>query len=732
MIDKTKTSTHAILYIAVFLLIISIIVYLNIIFQQNLKKDIARQFNDQQLLLARSTALSIERHVDNYVRHLLTIAQLPIIRDMRDVSAREQVLEAVLVDTPQPGSKVVDFQLVDRNGIIRLSRQAPGLVGVDVSDRIYFQDARKLLQGEVYVSGMLHMEELNPAKRYIVIATPLHSDAPNPKFNGVALYAVSVDDIAGEYVSQLRLGERGYAWVMDSHGQLVYHPTNPEMIGRNILEADDSCFVCHKSFDAEKRIIMGTGPEYDAYTAPMGEDKLISYSKARVGSESWIVCVTVPFTEVTELIAKSMRLYSWLISIIFFTVIGTSVFFVVLIKKKTAADERAKHAAELEDKVRERTWELFREKEKLNAILSGLGAGVSLLDREYNVLWVNEVISDHLENATGYKCYTAYRGRTSPCEGCPMPAALASGRLEHTEMVCRNPVMKRMLYEAVGHGDLLARMSTGDVGYFQIAIAPIRDEHGRIEFVVELIQDVTEVRKLKQQMMHSEKLAALGRISAGIAHEIGNPLTSIYSFIQILQSNKYDEFTNNTLDTISFHINRIKEIVQQMSGYSKSLHVKREPVDVNEAIRASLDLMGHEKGLRNCKLSAGLYPGKLVVVGDENWLVSVFVNLIINALDAMPDGGRLAVTTTLETDGTGRQYAVAEVSDTGLGIHPDDLEKIFDPFFTTKQPGKGTGLGLAVSYSIIKDLGGDISVSSVPGEGTSFVVRLPMEGTQSG
>jgi len=725
---KGGPPTHAIAYIGIFLLIISVIIYLNIVFQQNLKKDIARQFNDQQLLLARSTALSIEKHIDNYVKHLLTIAQLPIIRDMSDAPAREQVLEAVLVDVPQPGSKVVDFQLVDRKGKVKLSRQAPSLVGRDVSRMPYFTGAKDLIEGEVYVSGMLHMSELNPAKRYIAIATPLFSGRDHKRFNGVALYAVSVDDIAGEYVSQLRLGERGYAWVMDSHGQLVYHPTNPEMIGRNILEADESCFKCHKSFDAEKRIIQGTGSEYGVYTAPMGEDKLISYSKARVGSESWIVCVTVPFTEVTELIAKSMRLYSWLISIIFFTVIGTSVFFLVLIKKKTAADERAKHAAELEDKVRERTWELFREKEKLNAILSGLGAGVALLDRDYNVQWVNEVIADSVQDAVGYKCYEAYRGRTEPCDGCPMPSALASGRLEHTEMTCRNPVMKRKMFGDTGHGDLLARISPGEVGYFQIAIAPIRDEHGRIEYVVELIQDVTEVRKLKQQMMHSEKLSALGRISAGIAHEIGNPLTSISSFIQILQGNKYDEFTNNTLDTVSFHINRIKDIVQQMSGYSKSLHVRREPVDLNEAVRASLDLLGHEKGLGNCKLVAGLYPKPLMVVGDENWLVSVFVNLIINALDAMPDGGRLTVATARDTDASGREFAVAEVTDTGSGIEPDDLERIFDPFFTTKQAGKGTGLGLAVSYSIIKDLGGDISVSSAPGEGTTFEVRIPMEG----
>jgi C4-dicarboxylate-specific signal transduction histidine kinase len=724
-----KSPSHAVAYIAVLLFIISLIVYLNIVFQQNLNKDIAKQFNDQQLLLARGAALNIENHVDNYEKHLLTISHLPVVRDMADSAARDQVLEAVLFDIPQDPAKVVNFQLVDKDGVVRLDRSSGAVAGMDISKREYFRAASKLISGEVHISGMLNLPELNPAKRYIVIATPLFRSGASPGgLNGVALFAVSVDDIAGEYVSQIRLGERGYAWVMDSHGTLVYHPSNPEMIGRNLLEADDSCFSCHRSFDAEKRILTGSESMYGVYTAPMGEDKLISFSRARVGSESWIVCVTVPYTEVTALIERSMKLYSWLISIIFFTVIGASVYFLVLIKKKTMADERAKYAAELEDKVNERTWELSREKEKLKAILSGLGAGVALLDREMKVMWVNDVITANVGDTAGRRCYEAYMGREVPCEGCPLPAALASGRLEHTEMVCRNPATRKRLQEDGGPAHLLARLSREDAGYFQVAIAPIKNASGEIDHVVELVQDVTEVRRLKEQMMHSEKLAALGRVSAGIAHEIGNPLTSIYSFIQILQSNKYDEFTNKTLDTISFHINRIKHIVQQMSGLASKHVVTKGLVDVNDSVGAALDLLGHEKGLKDCELDTSFHMGRLVVKADENWLVSVFVNLIINALDAMPDGGRLSVRTRVEEQGEDRRAAVVEVSDTGIGIPPEDVERIFDPFFTTKQSGKGTGLGLAVSYGVVKDFGGSISVASVPGEGATFTVRVPMEG----
>jgi len=724
MEESGSPKIHGFAYIGIFLLVISVIVYLNLVFQQNLQKDIARQFNDQQLLLAQNASLAIENHVDNYVRHLLTIAQLPLIKDMEKTEERDQLLQAVLFDLPRGEGLVADFQLVDKNGRVNLDQARPSNVGMDVSGQGYFEQTRGLLGGEVQISGLMRLDEFNPDKRYLILSTPL---IYKNVFNGVALFAISVDDVAGEYVSQLKLGNRGYAWVVDSGGTLVYHPTNPEMIGKNLFEADASCFGCHKSFDAEISILKGTADEHGVYTAPMGEDKLISFSRARLGKESWIVCVTVPFTDVTALISKSMRLYSWLISIIFFTVIATSVYFVILIKKKTAADERAKYAAELEQKVKERTAELIREKEKLNAILGGLGAGMALLDRNYNVEWVNDVISDNISGALGKKCYEAYMGRTVPCEECPMPQALATGMIAHREMQC-NKAVRRREGEGVKTGHILYRMTKADTGFFQVAIAPIKNPNGEVEFVVELIQDVTEMRQLKQQMMHSEKLAALGRISAGIAHEIGNPLTSIYSFLQILQSKDYDEFTEEALDTMSEHITRIKDIVQQMSGYSSDRHATMNVINLNSVVNSALELIGHEKGMKRVEKDISFFGGALKVEGDANWLVSVFVNLLLNALDAMPDGGRLTVRTEQEEYPDGARFAVAEVSDTGIGIGPEDIERIFDPFFTTKVPGKGTGLGLSVSYNIIRDHGGDIGVTSTLGEGTTFKVRLPLEG----
>ena len=715
-----KGSIYNFVYLAVFLLITSIIIYLNIIYQENLKKEIILQFNRQQVLLARGAAMNIEKQVDHYVQHLITLSQFPGIKEMDGSFVKNQILLSLLNEMPKEDSTSVNFRVIDKRGRVRLDASYPSTVGRDVSSQPYFYKTRQLLRGEVAVSDMTHLADLNPAKRYIVISTPLYGRerAGVSPLNGVALFAVSVDDIAGAYVSQIRMGERGYAWVMDDKGTLVFHPSRSEMIGRNILKADKSCFGCHKSFDAERRILTGAVMEYGIYTAPLGEDKLISYSKAKVGSESWLVCVTIPYSEVTGLIAKSMRLYSWLISIIFFSAAAALVYFVGLIKKKTAADERARYAATLEDRIAERTSELSREKEKLNAILSGFGAGVSLLDRDYNIVWANECINQNAGYPVSRKCFEAYRGLLSPCEGCPLPAVFETGKMGRVEVMCRKSGDGM-------NGDLLTMLTEDRVGYFHVIISPIKDAGGQVVQVVELIQDITAMRKLEQQMVHSEKLAALGRISAGIAHEIGNPMTSISSYIQILQENRYDEFTDNALEVVSSHINRIKGILQQMTSCSRSYNIEKARMDLNESVKAAIDLMEYEKGMKECQLLVSYHPEPLIIFGDEKWMVSVFVNLILNALDAMTGRGRIVVNTfRKEYPGPGRM-AVVEVSDTGAGIPHENLEKIFDPFFTTKR--KGTGMGLAVSYNIIKDLNGDISVASIPGEGTTFIIRLPME-----
>jgi signal transduction histidine kinase len=254
-------------------------------------------------------------------------------------------------------------------------------------------------------------------------------------------------------------------------------------------------------------------------------------------------------------------------------------------------------------------------------------------------------------------------------------------------------------------------------GYFQITSTTFTAPDGSRQVLV-LIQDITEIKRIEERLMHSEKLSALARISAGVAHEIGNPLTSISSYVQILREMEHDEFTRESLDTIAKHINRIADIVRQMSSFSRTRASDLKHHDVHELVAMTLDLVKYDKRMKDIKTEIKIPAGLPQVVVDETQLIQVLMNIILNAADAMSSGGALDITAC----GLDKEVEIS-IADSGTGIPIDHLEKIFDPFFTTKE--KGTGLGLAVSYNIIRSYQGDILVENRPEGGTIFKVRLP-------
>jgi signal transduction histidine kinase len=256
--------------------------------------------------------------------------------------------------------------------------------------------------------------------------------------------------------------------------------------------------------------------------------------------------------------------------------------------------------------------------------------------------------------------------------------------------------------------------------YFQVITAPITSEDAEDHGYIRLIQDVTELKKMEEQMSNSEKLASIGRLAAGIAHEIGNPLTSIFSFVQILREIEDDEFKKESLQTIYFHINRISEILKQLSGFTKMPMGEPKPCHINDTIDSSLTLIQFDKKAKTITIEKQLSPAIPEVSIDYNQLSQVFINLILNAFDAMPHGGTLFVRSFVEANAI-----VIQFEDTGTGIPKENLTKIFDPFYTTKE--KGTGLGLAVSYSIIKKMGGTLIVQSETNKGTRFTITLPLQ-----
>jgi PAS domain S-box-containing protein len=301
------------------------------------------------------------------------------------------------------------------------------------------------------------------------------------------------------------------------------------------------------------------------------------------------------------------------------------------------------------------------------------------------------------------------------------PRVLSSGRHRRDFW---EKVWQSILGRKVWHGQLENRRKDGTPFYTDLVISPIIEANGAVVGFLGAHRDITEQRLLEQQLVRSQKLEAIGTLAAGIAHEVGNPLTSIASLVQLLQRTSIDKFANEKLEMINAQINRITKIIRNLVNFSRPTTHQSAPSDINQIIRDALNIVQYGKKVKDIRFDVQLKTDlpAIHIVADQ--VVQVFINILMNAVDALDEKpGIIGITEHI----TGNQMLV-EITDSGKGMDPGALEKIFEPFFTTKEVGRGTGLGLWVSYGIMKSLGGDIVVRSREGAGSTFIVQFPLEG----
>ncbi len=236
-----------------------------------------------------------------------------------------------------------------------------------------------------------------------------------------------------------------------------------------------------------------------------------------------------------------------------------------------------------------------------------------------------------------------------------------------------------------------------------------------------------QLQETQSQLIQAEKMSALGQLAGGLAHEINNPLSGILGLTQLVLENTDKTSQNFTdLKDIEKAVFRCKKIIVSLLSFARQEKTRMEPVSINEVIEETLTLCARQLELKSVRITREFTQGLPMVNGDHQQLMQVFLNLFTNARDAMPDGGELAVGTSLLKDPAGRELLMATVSDTGTGIKPEILASVFDPFFTTKPVGKGTGLGLSVCLGIINRHNGTIKAHGRQGSGTTFTLGLPV------
>jgi len=347
-----------------------------------------------------------------------------------------------------------------------------------------------------------------------------------------------------------------------------------------------------------------------------------------------------------------------------------------------------------------RSQELQRLKDYSDNIIESLTVGVAVIDQSGKVIGWNRVLEGHF----GLKRESSMNRHLSEVIG-----------LENFKAIF--PPDTQSEYQLLS--ELTLSTATGENKIFDVARTPLLDNEMQAYGTIIVFEDITEKIRLQQQLLTSEKLASIGLLSAGVAHEINTPLTGISSYVQMLQKKFSDVHYAQILQKIEAQTERVNRIIKNLLNFARNPSDQSfHRVDLKEGLEEIISLIDYRLKSLNINLELKLYP--LTIYAQKERLQQVFINIILNALDAMPGGGTLTIETRQKDTS-----AIIKISDTGTGIKPEHLPRIFDPFFTTKGIGKGTGLGLSISFAIIREHEGQILVDSAVGKGTTFTIIIP-------
>lgn len=717
-----------ILFIIVFLIIA---VTLSVLSARNMKRIINEDFNSQQLELARHAAGILSENFKVLKRELITLSLSPSIQYIEKVSwanrmkitfssVREYgVFKIMLVNGDGDAAYTVDYTndpYVENRNFSFEPYMAWSKYPVNNS-KIFMSSVRK---------GTVMASETGFVK---AIATPVYQTSideahpePTSKFNGVLVFLLDTEFFAKKVAGSIRSGKTGYAWVIDETGQFLYH-LEKEFIGENAFEARQhrDPHISFSKINLIQKELMLQGKEGTSWyisgwhRGQSGKlEKLIAYSPLHIGAENekqiWSVAVVAPISEVEKAV-QSVYVRQNLIQ-------GSIVVVVVMILAFYIVMERI-WLRTLERRVEEKTSDLEqyakmlrRSEEKYRSLVESADDMIYTLNKSCRIVSVN-------------KFYTHLTGQMEK---------EAIGQKITDVIQYENPDRIKGIIESVLRTsrtiDHEEKAIINDKEYFlDTKYKPIKTSEDQTSAILVISRDITEHKNFESQLIHTERLASLGSLSAGVAHEINNPIAIISGFTEMLlekipATSKEHEF----LKTIERQADNCQKIVENLLTFSRMPEETDTETGVAANLERVLNVVKNTLVTKKIELHTDIEPDLPKVRGDGQALEQVFMNIINNAIAAMESGGIL----TIKAYCTGYRVNIS-FSDTGHGIPKDIMGKIFEPFFTTKKVGEGTGLGLSLSYGIIKKFGGSIQVSSRTSEeeeegspGTTFTILLPL------
>ena len=683
-------------FLAFFILLaVALFVTVGFLFLKSTQPVINASKETQLLTLSQETANKIERFLFERYGDIQVMAQSPILKSQdTNLNMKIEYLETV-----RKAYKTYDYILIaDQEGNTKI---VSGNGYQDDKYREWLQTAKK---SKIYISDFIYNEEEKSYKVYF--AAPIIDDAGN--ISSIVVERMNFKSIA-EIINNVKPGEKAVAYLLDS-----------EPIGKLAGKAQGIL-----------------------YSSKENQGDIYAYSKIKgyeTWSKNWYLVISEPKSEAFQ-VSDSLRRYTILVILISISIsfiLATIMSRIITMPIKKLVKETQNIAAGDINRILDikSSDEIGSLAQSFNMILTNLkfmmqqvleisGEAASLAEiRQYTEKFFNEIPTGIITIDSKGKI-TAFNSTAVDLSGI-IEQQIIDKNIYEIEKNSFTPIFKLMIdgldKEAIYIKQLM-HIDNNALGELPIMVNTSlqKDNNGNVLGVVAVIRSVKEIKEFEESIIRANNLASLGALSAGMAHEIRNPLTSVKGYAQYIKSELGEN--HQLLPDINIIINevdRLNNIIDRFLTFARPRRPELVKEDANEIITNVIKLL--DKDIKNANITVDVKLQKLPEIPiDMEQIEQVAINMIVNSIQAMQSGGNLEIATRYEEK---QEYIEILIKDTGEGINSKDIENIFEPFFTTKN--KGTGLGLAICLRIIENHKGFIEVSSTPGVGTSFVIKLPV------
>ncbi|MCB2149190.1 MAG: PAS domain S-box protein [Deltaproteobacteria bacterium] len=673
-------------------------------FTRQMEILVVDQFNQEQLTVARIIRKLVENSLNTLEKELLQTAG-KFSAPVSGPSAWQVQLQPELNRIATTG--VMDILIweptSDTAWVFSRGepvRESPGLAPVMASEALPGP-------GEILVT---HPVSTGSGVSVLMI-TPVGSRAGQ-----FLLFRINLSWFLAPLLKDVRSGASGYAWIIDGQGRFLYHPFT-DFIGRSAFEVRKETYpgLNLVQIDRIQREEMlqgreGTGAYQSAWHRGLtgNMDKLIAFCPIHISQtprQFWSVAVVAPTHEIASAVSQIHRWHLILQGMVILVVAAAATALYLF---------EIRFSRGLEKVVDARTRALKRSEEKYRLLIESAEDLIFTLDDSACLKSVNSYTANFFGSDAEHLINR------------PLSDLLSR------DVARRNIKAVQQVFESQRSVREEIEIRSVDPSVWLSAnYMPLKNEMGEISAVLCIARDITENKNLQRHLVTTEKLAALGTLAAGVAHEINNPLGVMLGFCDLLLRKQPPESqAHDDLKIIERQGMHCKEIVENLLSFARDRKVSEEYTDLNHCLEEIIKVARHSIERQAVTVKTDIARRMPMVRGDCRQLQQVFLNLMNNAVAAMPRGGVLGISAFFEK---GTRRAVVKVSDTGCGIPEADLDRIYEPFYTTKPEGEGTGLGLFVSYGIITSSGGSMHceshVAEQPGDrsGTTFIVKLPLQ-----